>query len=247
MVDITRISALNNLSSTTTGGTRATSSSSTTDSSSTSSATKKAEELQSQFLKILLTQMQNQNPTDPMDTKELTGQLAQFSTLEQQITTNAKLDQLISASGSNASTAAFGYIGQTAELSSPMTAIEDDTADWKYALASNADKLSIKVKDEQGRVVYEKTDTNVQSGTYSMTLNKSDMAYALDNGQVLTLSITATDQTGKSVSSEISTTVKVDGVESSSDGIDLRSGNLIYGLSDVKRFKSAATATTTGA
>jgi branched-chain amino acid transport system ATP-binding protein len=120
MVEIVRVSGFNNLNGPT-SGTRVSAQAEAP----ASASKKKAEDLNNQFLSMLLTQMQNQNPTDPMDTKELTAQLAQFSSLEQQISTNEKLDNLITASNSNASTAAFGYIGQTAELKSNMTALEN--------------------------------------------------------------------------------------------------------------------------
>ena len=238
MVEIVRVSGFNNLNGPT-SGTRVSAQAEAP----ASASKKKAEDLNNQFLSMLLTQMQNQNPTDPMDTKELTAQLAQFSSLEQQISTNEKLDNLITASNSNASTAAFGYIGQTAELKSNMTALENGEADWKYSLNGNADKINLKIKDEQGRVVYERNDRNIQSGTYSLNAKTSDFSFPVKNGQVLKLEIVATDIANKKITNEISTTVKVDGVESGPNGIDLRAGGLLFGLGDVTRFKTVAAPT----
>src|SRR5919205_3255662 len=50
------------------------------------------------FLKLLVTQMKNQDPTQPMDSTEYLAQLANFSQVEQSIMTNAKLDELLTAS-----------------------------------------------------------------------------------------------------------------------------------------------------
>ncbi|WP_312403652.1 flagellar hook assembly protein FlgD [Rhizobium sp.] len=62
------------------------------------------------FLKLLITQMQNQDPTDPMDATEQVSQLATFSQVEQSIKMNSNLESLISQSNlSNAS----NYIGKT--------------------------------------------------------------------------------------------------------------------------------------
>ncbi len=47
------------------------------------------------FLKLLITQLQHQDPTSPMDTNQFTSQLVQYSSVEQQINTNASLTQLI--------------------------------------------------------------------------------------------------------------------------------------------------------
>lgn len=49
------------------------------------------------FLRLLITQLKNQDPTQPMDTGQFMAQLASFSTVEQGIQTNQKLDSLLSA------------------------------------------------------------------------------------------------------------------------------------------------------
>ncbi|WP_138493974.1 flagellar hook assembly protein FlgD [Paenibacillus pinistramenti] len=53
-----------------------------------------------QFLKILITQLQNQNPMDPMDDKEFIAQMAQFSTVEQLSNISTQLDTMSSSLGS---------------------------------------------------------------------------------------------------------------------------------------------------
>jgi flagellar basal-body rod modification protein FlgD len=62
------------------------------------------------FLQLLITQMKNQDPTQPMDTAQLMSQLASFSQVEQGIKTNSKLDSLLTA---NALSQADGVIGRT--------------------------------------------------------------------------------------------------------------------------------------
>lgn len=60
-----------------------------------SSATKKTDTLgRDQFLKILLTQLQNQDPTNPIDDREFVTQLATFSSLEQQMNMNESITQM---------------------------------------------------------------------------------------------------------------------------------------------------------
>ncbi|HKZ97453.1 MAG TPA: flagellar hook assembly protein FlgD [Hyphomicrobiaceae bacterium] len=62
------------------------------------------------FLKLLIAQLQNQDPTNPMDSTEYMAQLAAFSNVEQAIRANVKLDSLLTAS---ALTQADGLIGRT--------------------------------------------------------------------------------------------------------------------------------------
>jgi len=239
MVDIVKTSSLPYLATGSTG-TKVIGGSGDTTTSATTKATDNAEQLRTQFLNILLTQMQNQNPLDPMDTKEFTGQLAQFSSLEQQINTNSKLDKLLTSMQSNATTSAFGYIGQTAELNSKLSVMDNGAINWNYAINSAAKTVNIKIVDASGKVLYSRDDTNVASGTYSLKALVADLSDQIPDGQVLGLSITAKNDTGATIRTDISTIVKVDGVESGANGIDLRSGGLLFSLDDVMRFKTIA-------
>lgn len=60
------------------------------------------------FLKLLITQLQNQDPTEPVDNTEQIAQLASFSAVEQQTQTNAKLDQLLTYSGLDQASSMIG-------------------------------------------------------------------------------------------------------------------------------------------
>jgi flagellar basal-body rod modification protein FlgD len=62
------------------------------------------------FLKLLVAQMKNQDPTQPMDATQQVTQLAQFSSVEQAVQTNTKLDQLLASSSLQQ---ADGIIGRT--------------------------------------------------------------------------------------------------------------------------------------
>ena len=77
------------------------------------------------FLQLLIAQMKNQDPTQPMDSAEYMGQLASFSNVEQGINMNARLDALLTA---QALTQADGIIGRTltsadGEISGKVTAV----------------------------------------------------------------------------------------------------------------------------
>ncbi len=60
------------------------------------------------FLKLLVAQMQNQDPTKPMDSTEFIAQLASFSSVEQSVKMNSKLDALITSIGLNQADALIG-------------------------------------------------------------------------------------------------------------------------------------------
>jgi len=82
----------------------------TANSSSNSSAASKTSVDYNSFLKLLVTQMQNQDPTQPMDATQYVSQLATFSNVEQAVQMNSKLETLIANSSLSQ---AEGWIGRT--------------------------------------------------------------------------------------------------------------------------------------
>ena len=68
------------------------------------------------FLVLLTTQLQNQDPLSPLDTNEFTQQLVEFTNVEQAIKTNDKLDQLVALQGAGILTGALDYIGKQVEF-----------------------------------------------------------------------------------------------------------------------------------
>ncbi|MES2729032.1 MAG: flagellar hook capping FlgD N-terminal domain-containing protein [Pseudomonadota bacterium] len=195
----------------------------------------KAKDLQQDFLKLLLTQLANQSPLDPVDPTEYTNQLVQYSALEQQLDTNLKLEKLIAANTLSNNVNAFTYIGYRVEMDTTMTAMQSDMADWTYTLQNPADKVEVTVRDAAGKVVRRETVGKQEAGSYKFTLNKADANPAVANGDVLAITVEALDAEGKRVSYSVTTEVVVEGVETSSAGIVMRSGKLNYDLDDIYR------------
>src|SRR3954454_4807569 len=75
--------------------------------STTTSTSKTAVDYQS-FLKLLIAEMKNQDPTKPMDSTQYVAQLATFSQVEQSVQTNAKLDQIMQSSALSQADALIG-------------------------------------------------------------------------------------------------------------------------------------------
>jgi flagellar basal-body rod modification protein FlgD len=102
------------------------------------------------FLKLMLEQLKKQDPTDPVDQTETLAQLASFSTVEQSIKLNEKLDRLIGQSGLGQSVELIGRNVQTLDgtRSGVVTSIEM-SGSGVTAILDTGDKLGI----ESGIVV----------------------------------------------------------------------------------------------
>lgn len=125
------------------------------------------------FLQLLTTQLQYQDPLDPMDTAEFTNQLVQYSSVEQAIQTNSKLDTLLQLNVSNLGAQAVSYIGKTVQVLGDVMPLENGKAKAAYTLDKDVESVTITVKDMNGKVVYSETgDTG--SGTHEFTWDGKD-------------------------------------------------------------------------
>jgi flagellar basal-body rod modification protein FlgD len=106
------------------------------------------------FLKLLTTQLQNQDPLAPMDSNQFTQQLVMYSQVEQQIATNDNLASLIALHKSAAGANAVSYLGRVAFTQGAETSLVDGAAAWRYTLPSDAATVTLNVTDAGGRVVY---------------------------------------------------------------------------------------------
>ena len=83
----------------------------------TSSVTAAASDIQMDYMKLLVTQLQNQNPLEPLDNNEMASQLAQFSQLQQLETMNSSFVQVLAAAERSYANSLIGkdvsFVGKT--------------------------------------------------------------------------------------------------------------------------------------
>lgn len=215
---------------TVTGTTNTTTTSTSTSSSSSSTArTSLATNFQT-FLTLLTSQLQNQDPTSPMDTNEFTQQLVMYSQVEQQIDTNDKLDSLISLSSNQSSTLAMSYLGKKATLTDGTGELSSSSATWSYSLANAASATTLTVKDSDGNVVYSKSG-DTTTGTHSFTWDGKSSLGDQESDGLYTLTVSATDSSGKAVTTTVASSATVSGVDLSGSSPKLVIGNSEVALS----------------
>jgi flagellar basal-body rod modification protein FlgD len=164
------------------------------------------------FLSLLTTQLQNQNPLDPLDTNQFTQQLVQFAGVEQQLKTNDQLTTLVSLQQTAQSTQALTFVGKTAVVDGSTAALTNSSATWDISVPSNAN-VNVTIANSTGQTVF--------SGSYSVNAGQNQ-PFAW-NGQgndgtqwpdgKYTMTATAADTAGNTVA--VST--QIQGVVSSVD------------------------------
>jgi flagellar basal-body rod modification protein FlgD len=105
------------------------------------------------FLGILVTQLNNQDPLEPMKSQEFTNQLVQFSTVEQAIATNTKLDQMLQAQAGNRASQAVNYIGKEVAIDGNQAQLQDGAAKFAYTLEDQAQTVAVEISNAEGQVV----------------------------------------------------------------------------------------------
>lgn len=113
-------------------------------------ANKNAENPQDRFLKLLVTQMKNQDPLKPLDNAEVTSQLAQISTVTGIDKLNTTLQLLSSDYEDSQSIEATGMIGHDAFVPGKSIHLEKDAAIAGIELAQPVDELKVTILDSSG-------------------------------------------------------------------------------------------------
>jgi len=184
------------------------------------------------FLTLLTTQLQNQDPLEPLDSKEFTSQLVQFTSVEQSIQSNKNLEKLIALTSGNTSSAAFNYIGREVRMANDSTNLSNGLANWSYEVSPAAASSAITVLDAKGNAVFT-TEGVTGAGTHNFSWNGKDKnGKALPEG-VYRLSVSALDLSQKPVTSKVFTTGIVTNVEISGDQPSLFIGSVKVPLKDV--------------
>ena len=177
------------------------------------------------FLQLLTTQLQHQDPLDPMDTTEWTNQLIQYSIVEQEIAANENLEQLIDLTAANANTFALQYVGDTAQIDSNYAMKSNGGASWSYSLDGSAAEVALQVWDEDGDLVYEQPG-ETGAGSHDFTWNGETTGGEFAADGIYSLGVKAVDGDGESVGAEVTSYGEITGVDSSDSGVFYLIGEL---------------------
>ncbi|HEY4318475.1 MAG TPA: flagellar hook assembly protein FlgD [Herbaspirillum sp.] len=168
-----------------------------------------AADTQARFLTLLTTQLQNQDPTNPMDNSQLTTQIAQLSTVSGIEQLNSSVANLMASLQSGQTVQATGMIGHSVlapgnniQLASTDVKNDDGTTTTKHSgvfgaqLASKADDVKVTIRDGDGNVV-DSIDLGAQdAGTLPIIWDgtKTDGTIAPDGNYTFEIAATAGGQ-----------------------------------------------------
>ncbi len=114
-----------------------------------------ASEAQGRFLKLLVTQLKNQDPLNPMDNAQITSQMAQISTVSGIDRLNATLEEVAAGFGASQSLQATAMIGRSVLASGNGLQLQNGTAAGGVELPQAADKVVVSIRDGSGLVLHQ--------------------------------------------------------------------------------------------
>lgn len=191
----------------------------------------------SDFLTLLTTQLQNQDPLSPMDSTEFTNQLVQFSQVEQGINTNQKLDDLLALQLSTLSSSMLDYVGlDITYTSAEMHYDGTQPVDINYALSKTASVLKVNVYDESGTLV-RSMDAPTSSGAHKATWDGKDNSGNVMEPGTYSVKVEAADADKKPITVSTAVSGHVRGVESQDGVIFLLVGDRAVSLNAVIQAK----------
>src|SRR6478735_7461202 len=186
------------------------------------------------FLTLLTTQLQNQNPLDPLDTNQFTQQLVQFAGVEQQLRTNDQLSNLVSMQQTTQATQALDFVGKNAVVDGSTATMTNNAATWQLGIPTAA-TLTVNIANSTGQ--------NVFSGSYGV--NGGDNQVFSWNGLgndgtqwpdgKYTLTATAADASGNPVAVSTQIQGQVNSVDLTQSPPLLSIGGQTYTISQIKR------------
>ncbi|MBP0445498.1 flagellar biosynthesis protein FlgD [Roseomonas sp. SSH11] len=185
------------------------------------------------FLTLLTTQLKNQSPTDPLDTNQMTAQLVQFASVEQQIAMNANLGQMVSLQQTAQLTAASPMLGRRVEVEGDVLPLQNGSATVRLPAAGTARVARVAILDSNGKMLRE---AQVTLGTESKDWvwnGRDSTGKQLPDG-AYRIAVTGAGADGDAVPASFSVVGTATAAERVDGALRLRMGAASYGFDKVR-------------
>lgn len=165
------------------------------------------------FLQLLVAQIQNQDPTNPVETETFTQQLVQFSDLEQSIQSNDNLETILSSIESQNAASVVNYIGSVVNAQGNTAVLSNGEATFNLQAGTAVPEAQITIRDNLGAVVFQSTQQLQQGDNQFVFDGRGSNGRQFDDGGAFTISVSGNDVNDLPVNISTSISGIVDGVD----------------------------------
>ena len=185
----------------------------------------------SDFLSLLMTQLQNQDPSSPMDSNTFTTELVQFSGVEQQISTNSDLTSLIQLTQASQIEQSASMIGKPVTVTSSQLSLQNGTAAINFKTAA-AEPVGIAVYNSNGAQVQTATLTST-AGANTWTWNGKNASGATMPDGAYSVTVNSIGTTGAASAVPFTVTGTATSVMNNAGTVQVQMGGLTLPFSSV--------------
>ena len=200
------------------------------------------------FLKLMLAQMKNQDPTSPLKSHEMAAQLAQFTSLEQLYNINDSLGEMKKAQDPSKNFDALQFIGKSVagDSTKVIRAKGDKDHEFNFTLPASASDVTIRVRSATGDILRTYELKNLKEGANKVSWNGLN-----ENGQEARpgeyqFMIEAKSSNGAKIAPKTDFEGRITGVNFTANGPVLMIGNQTIRLADVRKIVDAGLNSGTG-
>ncbi len=163
------------------------------------------------FLKLLIAQVSNQDPLEPMDSTTFVSQLAQLTQVEQTITTNTNLEKIDKRLSNVEALSDVQLIGREVTVPTDRIELRDGKATINYSLSRDATNVAVTIKTPDGIVLRELTGQPGLAGVeHEVEWDGRDSEGLPVVSTDFVVSVAASDDTGKAVAYQTTSASRVE-------------------------------------
>lgn len=200
-----------------------------------SAAKKAAEDPTDRFMKLLITQMKNQDPLNPLDNAQVTSQMAQISTVSGIDKLNATLQNMAASFNANQSLQAASMIGHSVMVPGSALRLENGMGVAGVDLPQSVDQMTVTIRDAAGVIVHSMELGPKPQGIAAFAWDGATSSGATAANGTYSFSVSAL-QGGKKIDGSTLAVGQVNSVSPGKDGMSLDVGGLgVIGMADVKK------------
>jgi flagellar basal-body rod modification protein FlgD len=186
------------------------------------------------FLRLLVAQLQSQDPMNPMESTDFTAQLAQFSSLEQLQNINTSLGTIGTSQSVLTNSQAVGFIGKTVTaIGDTIDVTEGSSQELQFTLDEDAVGSYLRIYDQQGNFVRQIETGALSSGDNSVAWDGMDYLGGQVPDGTYSFEVEAIDELGNTVGSTQYMTGVVTGVHYQNGVAYLQCGNREIAMGNV--------------
>jgi flagellar basal-body rod modification protein FlgD len=194
------------------------------------------------FFKLMLAQLKNQDPMNPLKNHEMAAQLAQFSSLEQMTNMNATLSKIENKNSQPQDFQALNLIGKTVagDSSRVVRTQFDKEHDFNFLLPQDAAEANVKLMTAKGDLVREYKLTNLKSGNNKVSWNGKDEGGNLQGAGEYFFQVDAKNAVGHKIPVKTEFQGEISGLSFTSEGPVLQVGSQSIKMKDVRQITDSS-------